>query len=437
MKSLAELLPVRQATTTALAGLRRTGFAVLDQGLFSAANLLVNILLARWLTPSHYGAFAVANSIFFLVASFHTAALTEPMLVYGASRYAGDFRGYLGFVIQGHAWFMAVTSFVLALLALVLWDLGFGPMAGAFLGLALAAPFVLFLWLMRRAFYVQLQPAWAATGGAMYLLLMIGGLYALYVGRSLSPFAALSVMAGAGAAAGLWLVVPLRPRRWRWRRNATTRTLIGEHWAYAKWAIGAALLTWVSSTTYWTLLPIWGGLESTAALQATTNLVMPAFQAMTSVSTLLIAWFSGEFNGPQRSQFGRTVGNALALFLLAAGVYFALLLAFGRPLMSWLYGDRYRDYSGLLIAVGSLVFLYAVIFVFTSALRATGRVSDVFKCYAASSLVTMTAGLWLMATYGVTGAVVGWLLSTATTAVAVPLVYRTARRGQDSLGYAS
>ena len=37
--------------------LKKGGFAAVDQGLFSAANFLVNILLARWLEPVQYGAF--------------------------------------------------------------------------------------------------------------------------------------------------------------------------------------------------------------------------------------------------------------------------------------------------------------------------------------------------------------------------------------------
>ncbi|MDR7400087.1 MAG: hypothetical protein QN144_12370, partial [Armatimonadota bacterium] len=62
-------------------------WAVADQGLFSGANFVVNVLLARWLSPAEYGAFAVALSIFYLLAGFHSAVLTEPMMVFGAGRY--------------------------------------------------------------------------------------------------------------------------------------------------------------------------------------------------------------------------------------------------------------------------------------------------------------------------------------------------------------
>jgi len=61
-------------------------WAIIDQALFSGANFIVNILLARWLSQEQYGAFAVALSIFYLLAGFHTAVLTEPMMVFGLEK---------------------------------------------------------------------------------------------------------------------------------------------------------------------------------------------------------------------------------------------------------------------------------------------------------------------------------------------------------------
>ena len=80
---------------------KKGGLTLLDQGLFSGANFLVNILLARWLAPEEYGAFAVAYSIFLLLAAFHTAVLTEPMMIFGAGKYVDKFPKYLGILLFG------------------------------------------------------------------------------------------------------------------------------------------------------------------------------------------------------------------------------------------------------------------------------------------------------------------------------------------------
>jgi len=142
--------------------------AIADQGLFAGSNFFVNILLARWLAPADYGAFALAFSIFLLLGAFHTAILTEPMLVFGPGKYADRFHSYIAILLRGHFVLMLPGAALLAAAALVLGRLYSPSVARAFLGLALAGPFILLLWLVRRAFYVQLRPGWAAAGGALY-----------------------------------------------------------------------------------------------------------------------------------------------------------------------------------------------------------------------------------------------------------------------------
>src|SRR5262249_49199249 len=146
-------------------------------------NFLVNLLLARWLEPAQYGAFAAAYTVFFLLAALYTAVLTEPMLVFGAGKYAEKFQKYFGILIIGHWEIRGVIALILALAALVFWLLGSSSMAQVILGLAISSPFILLLWLVRRAFYVRVQPQWAAAGGVLYIALMLAGLCGLYWGH--------------------------------------------------------------------------------------------------------------------------------------------------------------------------------------------------------------------------------------------------------------
>src|ERR1700733_11575031 len=75
-------------------------FSVLDQLLFNGANFGFNILLARWLGLSAYGAFAVGLSVFFLAGAMHTAVLTEPMMVFGSGKYSTRFSWYIGLLVN-------------------------------------------------------------------------------------------------------------------------------------------------------------------------------------------------------------------------------------------------------------------------------------------------------------------------------------------------
>src|ERR1035437_10172823 len=164
-----ETLPSREKLRASMKGwmpwVGKGSLAILDQGLFAGSNFLLNVLLARWIAPADYGAFALAYSVFLLLGVFHSALLTGPMLVFGPGKYRERFPEYIGILLRGHFALMLPCAVLLPVAALLLGWL-YSPAVGrAFVALAVAAPFILLLWLLRRAFYVRLNPGWAAAGG--------------------------------------------------------------------------------------------------------------------------------------------------------------------------------------------------------------------------------------------------------------------------------
>ncbi|MGA9592260.1 MAG: hypothetical protein WBS18_04135, partial [Candidatus Acidiferrales bacterium] len=72
----------------------RSAASLVDQALTSGAGLAVNLLLARWMTASFYGAFAVTFAGFLFFAGFHNVLLLEPLSVIGPARYGDGLRAY-------------------------------------------------------------------------------------------------------------------------------------------------------------------------------------------------------------------------------------------------------------------------------------------------------------------------------------------------------
>ena len=157
------------------------GLAILDQGLISGSNFLIGILLARWLVPAQYGAFSLAFSVFLLLSYVYHALLSEPQGVFSGSAYRQCLRGYLKALLGIQA---ILTVFGLALLggsAAVVYALGKADgLPGALAGVAIASPCILFFWLLRRAYYMNLAPARAAVGAFIYCVLVTGGLFVAY-----------------------------------------------------------------------------------------------------------------------------------------------------------------------------------------------------------------------------------------------------------------
>ncbi len=93
------------------AWVHKGGCAVLDQGLISGSNFIVSILLARWLVPEQYGAYAVAFGFFVLLSLIYGSLVLEPMAVFGGSSYRNSLRGYLRSLIWIHvAMSLAITA---------------------------------------------------------------------------------------------------------------------------------------------------------------------------------------------------------------------------------------------------------------------------------------------------------------------------------------
>src|SRR5439155_25742141 len=115
----------------------RLGLSIADQGILSGANLVLNIVLARWLEPADYGAYAVGFSVFLFLSGFHNSLILEPMSVLGAWRRGSGLRRYLGQLVQLHAGLMVATALLLIAASFVVPD---PALAGALRALAPAAP---------------------------------------------------------------------------------------------------------------------------------------------------------------------------------------------------------------------------------------------------------------------------------------------------------
>jgi O-antigen/teichoic acid export membrane protein len=322
---------------------KRGGFAVLDQGLFSGANFIVNVLLARWLEPAQFGVFVLAYAVFLFLGVIHTAVLTEPMVVFGAGKYAEKFREYLGILIYGHWGITGMISLVLALSALAFWRLDSAEVARALASAAVASPFILFLWLVRRAFYAALQPKWAAAGGMLYALLMLAGLYVLYRQQWLSSASALIVMGLSSLVTSIGFLRLLQPRWNSVETDPSVGMVLRDHWQYGRWAASSEVLISLHNNLYSVLVTSILGLSSVAGFKALQNLVTPIAQFLNALTLLFLPRSARRFSKNGSSAFKDAVNISSAL-TIAAFLYWLLVTVYGAFITHSLYAGKYDNY---------------------------------------------------------------------------------------------
>lgn len=377
------------------------GLALVDQGLFALASFSVTILLARWLPTSQFGAFALAYFVFLLVAAAHTSLLTEPMLVFGGSIYRGRFRQYLSRLLELHAALALAMSagFAIAGAILLRVDLGASHSMFAF---ALASPFVLLLWLLRRAFYVSFRPAVAAVGDGLYLVAVIAGIVALQRAGILSAARAIGVMGGAAIVASLLMLAVLRPAR----DGIGRREVAVRHWEYGRWSVVAQALFWSSGQVLMVLVPLVLGLGKLAVLAAAVNLYGPLNPLLQAAAALLLPSISssaaggGDLRALKRSlrRYNLALAGCVLLYALVLGLV-------GKPLMHHLYAGRYDRHLGLVLLFGLSYTASTVVQVQTVLLKATGHVKAVPLLWACSAALVLVLAVPAMLLGGLTGAV--------------------------------
>lgn len=394
--------------------LRKALWAVSDQFLFSGSNFLLNIMLARWLSPIEYGIFSVFFAIFLLMGAFHSAIVTDPLLVFGSEKYAKRFPQYLGAVTYGHMFVSLAVSLVLVLLVLLLGYLQLDISTYPCSMLAIVIPFILFLWLMRRACYAQQVPILAASGSAIYLVLTVLGTIAFFRQDWLSPVSSFLVMGVASGLSGLWIAQRLKLRRplaGRLVWNAAR-----DHWLQGRWGLLINILVWVPGNLYFLLLAAFGQIEESGALKALMNIYMPIYNINAALSTLLIPYLVQARDTPQ---FKFLLHRGLIGLVLLALIFWIGIGMAGNTVFEWLYKGQYSEYANWLWVIGAVSLGSALVAVYSAALRAKEKQKELFAAYVVSTTITLTAGIYMTIKWGVVGAAFGLVISALTTAIAM------------------
>jgi O-antigen/teichoic acid export membrane protein len=389
--------------------IKRGSWAIADQGLFATANALLNVMLARWLSPAQYGAFAVGYAVFLFIGAIHTGLLTEPLLVFGAGKYANGLRSYLRALANGH-WLLTISgSLLLFVAACIARFNGHYELGQAFFGLAVATPFSLLMWFARRAAYLRFQPRLACIGSAVYLALLVAGLFALAALNLVSTFSAMLVMAGCSVVSGLWLLGRLRAEFRGKESDVEPKRVVADHWQYGRWATATAVVMWVPLNFFFVVLSVYVNFEASASLKALSNLVLPLLQANAALGSLLLPAMVAR--GSKRGQFKKLLRYSLCLFAAGAFVYSLVVGLFSRPLVHLLYNGRYDSHASSLRLLLAIPILDGVLVVLACALRSLARPDRVFWGHLVVALFVLSGGVVATQASGLQGAVTAMIFA--------------------------
>ena len=388
--------------------LHKGGCAVLDQALISGSNFVVSILLARWLVPEQYGAFAVAFGFFILLSLVYGSLVLEPMAVFGGSSYRDNLRGYLRSLIWIHVAMTAAIAAAFGASALIAWKVApAGGLGGALAGVTIASPCVLLFWLARRSFYLELSPAKAALGALVYFTISLSLLFVVYRKGALSPFSAFVLVGVAALATGIYLLVRLLAELRRDNFDRPIREIWRRHWRYGRWALLSCVASWIPANIYYPLLGSFRTMAQSGELKALMNFTLPVEQVKLALGLLFLPYAASVLG-----REGKTSAGALSrrMTLVAVGVavaYWSVVFLLKGQAFGALYSGRYLNVAHLLpiVALGSIAWCGS--FGSAIALRAMESPASVFVAFSLSTAASLVIGIPATWYYGLSGAIWG------------------------------
>jgi len=406
----------------------RSCFSVLDQGFTSGGGFVINLLLARWLAPEVYGAFAVAFAGLLFVSGFHNVLLLEPVSVIGPASYARQLPAYFLCQLKVHAVLVGILSGLILLAGGVLALVGSEKaLVGAMLGSGVALPLLLLLWLARRMCYVVQRPGVAVWASILYLALILTGLIALHHRGGLGPLTAFLVVGFASLLASFLVLSQLGVLQATDGQQAspTWRKALRENWKYGRWLVASTALFSAANQTQTFLAAGLLGLGAAGALRAMQMPSLVMTQIVSAAGLLVLPSMAYDFGQGMVSRL-RKKATLTSFFLTAMALAcVAGLLPLAGQAEHVLYGGKYAAYSWLIPVLGLLPVCSGFAIGYSMALRASRNPQFDLLSNSVSAPVGVLSAVLFIHWWGIGGAAGSMVLGLATYAAVFFWSYRS------------
>jgi O-antigen/teichoic acid export membrane protein len=408
-------------------------YSFADQALAVGATFLANVMLARTQTKEEYGLFALSYSVFTFLSALHNSAILEPCTVYGSGRYRNRFSEYLRLMLRVNAFVGLLLMSLVLTVCLALYWVAPQYLSRALLGLGVTVGVLLSGTFLRRAFYLQRQPAFAAQASLICFVTVACGLWLAAKTHFLNGFSVFVILALGWIAAGVGLGKKLALGHPEHSFLDSEPGYWHEHWKYSKWVFSTAFVFQLTAQGYYWLAAGILSVKQVADLRVIHLLVTPLDQVFIALSYLIIPALAARYASKMIEEFLSLAKRYLLLTVSATALFALVVRVIGKPVMHWLYAGKFDGLAPLLYALAFLPLLMGIGNALGCALNAVEKPKLVFYAYVCSGAATVFGGIPLVIHFGLQGAVYGMLLSAVTYSAALTVgfqstVYAEARR---------
>ena len=388
----------------------RAVLTLLDQAVMSGGNFLMQILLARTLAKSELGLYGVGFTVVQFLLNTQASLVTAAYMVFSPKldeaeriRYAGSTRIHQGIIA------VCATAALLAAAGIVFFTGGDHALATVLLCQSLLLYFTLFRDYARQLSFAGLRVTEALGLDTVFVVTQFLAVGALAWQHQLTaPWAFLAIGSASLVAVISWRLTTAQ----RFAADRVhARADWSKNWHFSRWIFGTNLAFLASNLAYPWVLYTFRGPEANGVLQAC---LIVGFQL---INPFILG--IGNFLAPRTAHalhegglpaLKTVVRNVDVLFAVVVGGYFLALLLGGQWVLDIVTKGKYPGAAPVVhcLALGQVFF--ALTITANHALNALEQPNIAFQALLIASLVTWTAGVWMVWQYGPLGAAAGQAL---------------------------
>lgn len=382
------------------------GLGILDQAVFSGANFLISVFLARWLNNEDFGEFAIGFAVLTFFMQVYTSFTLEPMSVLGPSAYRDRIASYLLGQVRLLFWMSVPTSILLVLIVWLGQSIKPNSVAGwVLIFSAMNMPFVLFPLLMRRVFYVLLKPGIALLGSVIYLLGLLLSYYLASQSGVLNGVTSILIISLAGLLSGISLLLILRMENTASDRIDLSEILI-ETWSFGKWLIVSGVLIGLATQSQIYLTGILSRVEDAGAVRILQTFIQPMMLTATAFSAMATPAITADFASGAYEFMRRKIFLFTILLGGIALFYECLLVLFSGRLNQFLFEGKYLSYTNQIPIWGFIPVLLAFFWGGAISLQASQKPQAMVIISGTWAFFSFVPGLIIIPVWGAWGATI-------------------------------
>jgi O-antigen/teichoic acid export membrane protein len=406
-----------RAVTARRAGLLRAGWNLVDQVISSGTNAVLAVLVARSVSSTDFGGFAVAFTVFSLCIGVTRALAGSPLGVRFAGASPADFRrasaaGAGTALALGYAGGAACVVVGLSL------D---GALQASLVALGVVLPGLLLQDLWRLVFFAEQRPRAAAANDALWAVLQVGAILWLtaFGVHAVAPLIlAWGVSACGAAVLGTYQAKvfprPREARRWLRDHRGLSRVLAREYLTLQGGHQAAMLV-----------IAAVGSLSAVGALRGAQTLLGPATVLMVGMYSFALPELSRR-RGTLTADGWMRAAYALSAFVTVLGIAWgALFLLLPDRFGAALLGDSWSGTDEVLLAAVVMQVGSTLSIGFSTALHAMDRARVTLVAQSVLSVLLLLGGVGGVLLGGAEGAAWGFAIAQCSV---VPAWWALARR---------